>query len=1341
MKKIIALLLMAVLATTILLAAPMAAKAADSPVIAVDSLWSASGSVVVVNVSITNNPGILGATLKISWDEGLTLLSDENGPALAGATYQSPSRYVSSGTNFMWYGSDVEEVLDGVMLTLTFRVSETVQELTALKINLQGSGIYDGDQNPVAVAFKGGSVQIVNYLPGDVSGDRVIDTLDLILLARYISDGNRTDPDGYNVTIHENAADVNADGSRDTLDLILISRYISDGSTTDPNGYNIILLPVAPPCTHSAMTACAEVPATCTENGNTAYWYCGQCDKYFSDANALNEIQAADTVIPALNHPDLTFVEAKEPTKEPGNIAHYYCPTCDGYFTDRTCQNRITKEDTVIAIVYHKVIYQNTKGFEIPTEQQRFAEHLGLLESELPKPEADGYRFAGWLAVNQNGEPVTLIKPGTTEDVYLWASWELIPYTITYRAVWGSDTTRTYTVEDSFEISTPTWRGLDFSHWEDTSGKLTAYKDATGISRVKVEKGTTGDIELIARWKAPESRIIPKTENPFSASGLDKDTNVYWFVYELGSIKHVVLEEEITPYYHSGHSYTLSTSETVTISEDFADSLSRSVANSLVTSTNWSKTREWAESMTAGSSATVTTGVESSVGKEDVASVTAKVELEVSASLEATSQRGGQRQTGGTKDIGEETATEFGATFSYNEEMSTTMATTYELSEADPTGKYRFVHTGEIRVYAFVVYNPENKTYSVDVFSRLGDTTTSLLYTPDESVIPAEDFVNGELNFTFDPDVVDSMIKSACYVRYDGTEADGGEPMEMSVHPVGKAQKLNPNTFVRTGYTLTGWSTNPDGSGTMYSPTSPVTIDAEPGETITLYAQWTPNEYTITYEPNGGKISSETYTTAYTVESDRIVLPAAVYPTYPEYNHFMGWYEDEAFTVPYTDDWKTNPRSMTLYAKWDLCTVYNSIDATPWSVTGRVIIDWSGEIDTNLLNHTGRKVNDARYNNLDIASGTSELIFIGKADQVFRNFRMHLCGFGDGQKMIIRFVNFNFVTNESTAIGLYLDEGVDLTIDVAGECSITSSYASGSVLGLSDNKFKSLTFTGSGNMTLKGANGADGASSGAAGTNGGVAIYAQSVTGNMSGKLDVWGGSGGHGAAGAAGTSYAGKTAGTGSKGTNGGDGGSGGAGGNGASAIVTTDIQINSGTVTCHSGNGGNGGHGGNGGGGQNGGHGSNGDGLFLAANGGDGGTGGKGGAGGHGGAKGTTALAVVATNDLSTVSITKTLGTDGTTGNGGHGGNGGRGGNGGNANGNVGDAGQAGNGGAGGKGGDGYYGGNGGNGGRGGNKGKTKYNSRYYATGGAAGEAGTGEIANGTKGTAGSNGGDYGS
>lgn len=43
-------------------------------------------------------------------------------------------------------------------------------------------------------------------------------------------------------------------------------------------------------------------PATCTEAGNTAYWSCSDCGKYYADAECTKEITLADTVVAATGH-------------------------------------------------------------------------------------------------------------------------------------------------------------------------------------------------------------------------------------------------------------------------------------------------------------------------------------------------------------------------------------------------------------------------------------------------------------------------------------------------------------------------------------------------------------------------------------------------------------------------------------------------------------------------------------------------------------------------------------------------------------------------------------------------------------------------------------------------------------------------------------------------------------------------------------------------------------------------------------------------------------------------------------------------------------------------------
>ena len=46
----------------------------------------------------------------------------------------------------------------------------------------------------------------------------------------------------------------------------------------------------------------AAVPITCTEGGNIEYWYCEECNKYFSDQSGYIEIPEDEAIIPAYGH-------------------------------------------------------------------------------------------------------------------------------------------------------------------------------------------------------------------------------------------------------------------------------------------------------------------------------------------------------------------------------------------------------------------------------------------------------------------------------------------------------------------------------------------------------------------------------------------------------------------------------------------------------------------------------------------------------------------------------------------------------------------------------------------------------------------------------------------------------------------------------------------------------------------------------------------------------------------------------------------------------------------------------------------------------------------------------
>lgn len=59
-----------------------------------------------------------------------------------------------------------------------------------------------------------------------------------------------------------------------------------------------------------------KVDATATEDGNIEYWYCATCGKYFSDADAANEITQQATVIPATGTDDQKGDSAQQSTDE-----------------------------------------------------------------------------------------------------------------------------------------------------------------------------------------------------------------------------------------------------------------------------------------------------------------------------------------------------------------------------------------------------------------------------------------------------------------------------------------------------------------------------------------------------------------------------------------------------------------------------------------------------------------------------------------------------------------------------------------------------------------------------------------------------------------------------------------------------------------------------------------------------------------------------------------------------------------------------------------------------------------------------------------------------------------
>jgi uncharacterized repeat protein (TIGR02543 family) len=123
------------------------------------------------------------------------------------------------------------------------------------------------------------------------------------------------------------------------------------------------------------------------------------------------------------------------------------------------------------------------------------------------------------------------------------------------------------------------------------------------------------------------------------------------------------------------------------------------------------------------------------------------------------------------------------------------------------------------------------------------------------------------------------------------------------------AKYVLPANPTRTGYTFAGWYTAKTG-GTKITSSTVVKITAAQ----TLYARWTANKYTVTYNANGGKIGTATTAAKTVTYAAKYVLPAN--PTRSGYK-FVGWFTAKTGGTQVTSSTAVKiTKAQTLYAHW-----------------------------------------------------------------------------------------------------------------------------------------------------------------------------------------------------------------------------------------------------------------------------------------------------------------------------------------------------------------------------------------------------------------------------------------
>ena len=342
----------------------------DCNIIITDSSQGKTGKIVAKNFGVVTNGSLTGVTLKLdgvtveSASIGVYFPSNKSELTIKDSTIKGNTGLAIKGGTVNLIDSEIHA--NGEKNVPTEAVSSGVNDTgdaiyiegnysTNIKLNIQ-SGKYTSengfalqdlfvDNAAVAGEIEGGSFSSnpdEKYLSDEVktivklsSSDTpfVIGTAAEEALASLTpgeevelikADAALTLPDGVVVK--------NATGHDITVNGIIIA----DGVTEDAH-------------THNAVKTEAKAE-TCTQDGNTAYWYCEGCKKYFSDEACTTETTLEATVILAKGHGETEIKNAKAAT----------C-TEEGYTGDKVCKDcgEVLEKGKPIAKLAHT--YKNGK--------------------------------------------------------------------------------------------------------------------------------------------------------------------------------------------------------------------------------------------------------------------------------------------------------------------------------------------------------------------------------------------------------------------------------------------------------------------------------------------------------------------------------------------------------------------------------------------------------------------------------------------------------------------------------------------------------------------------------------------------------------------------------------------------------------------------------------------------------------------------------------------------------------------------------------------------------------------------------------------------------------------
>lgn len=224
MKKFLSVFLCLALVFSVVITASVSAD--TQPVITVSNVTAQQGETVKVDISIDNNPGIMGMTFCVTYDvNALEYAGYEEGYL----TNYSVLNHADKGEISIVNIEDNDVANDGVIVTVVFTIKETAEfadyEIGIVNKNPEkyGDSLHDCFSNSkeqfIVPIVNNGCINVIKIISGDANGDGEVTSSDFSLLIQYLN--------GWNVTIDLMNSDANYDGAVNARDCALLIQYLN----------------------------------------------------------------------------------------------------------------------------------------------------------------------------------------------------------------------------------------------------------------------------------------------------------------------------------------------------------------------------------------------------------------------------------------------------------------------------------------------------------------------------------------------------------------------------------------------------------------------------------------------------------------------------------------------------------------------------------------------------------------------------------------------------------------------------------------------------------------------------------------------------------------------------------------------------------------------------------------------------------------------------------------------------------------------------------------------------------------------------------------------------------